>query len=138
MKTLNKTRIAASALGIFAGLGGASHGPGEMLQGNVAPNSLVIEAWPELTALAGEPAMTIFPSFLVSGILTVIVGVIVAVWAAKFVHKKHGGLVLISLSVLMLLVGGGLFPPVFGVAAGIIGTRIKCKSELKGKTNENK
>jgi hypothetical protein len=129
MSPLNKTRIAASALGVFAGLGGASHGPGEMLQGNIVPNSLVIKAWPELTALAGEPAMTVVPSFLVSGILTVIVGVIVAVWAAKYVQRKHGGLFLILLSVLLLLVGGGLFPPVFGVAAGLIGTRIKRISE---------
>jgi len=29
----------------------------------------------------------------------------------------------------MLLVGGGLFPPVFGVAAEVIGTRIKPSSE---------
>jgi len=131
MKTLSKTRVAASALGIFAGLGGASHGPGEILQGNMAPDGLVIEAWPELTALAGEPAMTIIPSFLVTGILTIIFGLIVAVWAAKFVQRKNGGLVLILLSIIMLLVGGGLFPPVFGVAAGIIGTRIKPSSESK-------
>ena len=131
MKNLSKTRIASSAIGVFAGLGGASHGPGEMLQGNVAPNSLVIEAWPELTALQGEPAMTIIPSFLVSGVLTVIVGVLVAVWAAKFVHRKNGGIMLILLSIILLLVGGGLFPPVFGVAAGIIGTRIKSRSESK-------
>ena len=125
MRILSKTRVAASALGIFSGLGGASHGPGEILQGNIAPNGLVIDAWPELTALAGEPAMTIIPSFLVTGILTIIFGLIVAVWAAKFVQRKNGGLVLILLSIIMLLVGGGLFPPVFGVVAGIIGTRIK-------------
>lgn len=129
MRTLSKTRVAASAIGIFGGLGGASHGPGEMLQGNIAPNGLVIEAWPELTVLAGEPAMTIIPSFLVTGVLTVIFGLLVAVWAAKFVQRKNGGLVLIFLSIIMLLVGGGLFPPVFGVAAGIIGTRIKPSSE---------
>ncbi len=129
MRNLSKTRLAASAIGIFGGLGGASHGPGEMLQGNIAPNSLVIEAWSELTALAGEPAMTIIPSFLVSGVLTFIVGLMVAVWAAKFVQRKNGGLVLILLSIIMLLVGGGLFPPVFGVVAGIIGTGIKPSSE---------
>jgi hypothetical protein len=131
MRTLSTTRVAASALGIFAGLGGASHGLGEILQGNVAPGGLVIEAWPELTALQGEPAMTIVPSFLVTGILTVIFGLIVAVWAAKFVQRKNGGIILILLSIIMLLVGGGLFPPVFGVAAGVIGTRIKSSSESK-------
>jgi len=85
----------------------ASHGPGEMLQGNISPDGLVIEAWPELTVLAGEPAMTIIPSFLVTGILTIIFGLLVAVWAAKFVQRKNGGLVLILLSIIMLLVGGG-------------------------------
>jgi len=129
MKTLSKTRIASSAIGVFGGLGGASHGPGEMLQGNIAPDGLVIEAWPELTVLAGEPAMTIIPSFLITGLLTLIVGLIVAVWAAKFVQKKNGGLVLILLSIIMLLVGGGLFPPVFGVVAGVIRMRIKPSSE---------
>lgn len=125
MRVLSKTRVAASAIGVFAGLGGASHGPGEMLQGNIAPDGLVIEAWPELTVLKGEPAMTIVPSFLVTGVLAIISGLLVAIWAAKFVQRKNGGLVLILLSVIMLLFGGGLFPPVFGVVAGIIGTRIK-------------
>jgi hypothetical protein len=131
MRTLNKTRVAASAIGVFAGLGGASHGPGEMLQGNFAPSGLVIEAWPDLKALTGEPAMTVVPSFLVTGVLTIIIGVMVAWWAAKFVQRKHGGLVLILLSIIMLFVGGGLFPPVFGVAAGVIGTLLSLRGESK-------
>jgi hypothetical protein len=130
---MRKLAVAASALGIFAGLGGASHGPGEMLQGNVAPNELMIQAWPSLTALRGEPAMTIVPSFLITGVLTVIVGLILAVWAAKFVQRKNGGLILILLSIVMLLVGGGMVPPFFGIAAGIIGTRIKPSSETQNR-----
>jgi hypothetical protein len=131
MRILNKTRVAASIIGIFAGLGGASHGPGEMFQGNIAPSGIIIEAWPELTALNGEPAMTIVPSFLVTGVLTIIFGLLVAIWAAKFVQRKNGGIVLILLSIIMLLVGGGLFPPVFGVVAGVIGTRIKRSNATK-------
>lgn len=119
------TRAAASTIGVFAGLTGASHGPGEILQGNVAPSGIMIQSWPGLTQLGGEPAMTIIPNFLVSGVLTIIFGLIVTAWAAAFVQRKNGGLVLILLSVIMLLVGGGLFPPGFGVIAGIIGTRIK-------------
>jgi hypothetical protein len=38
----------ASILGIFAGIGGASHGPGEILQGNIAPSEILIQAWPAL------------------------------------------------------------------------------------------
>jgi hypothetical protein len=32
----------ASILGIIAGITGGSHGPGEILQGNVAPSGIVI------------------------------------------------------------------------------------------------
>jgi hypothetical protein len=112
--------MAAAALGVFAGLGGATHGPGEMLQGNVDPSGLLISAWPGLTALNGEPAMTIMPSYLVAGILTIIVGVAVAVWAAKYLKRGDGALVMIMLSIMLLLVGGGLVPPIIGIGAGLL------------------
>ena len=129
---MNKLKVAASALGIFTGLGGASHGPGEMLQGNVAPSNIVFKAWPSLTALGGEPAMTIIPNLLVTGILTIIVGVLLAVWAAKFISRKHGGLVLILLTIVMLLVGGGIVPPLFGIAAGVIAIVLNFKGTKSG------
>lgn len=129
---MKKLRIAASAIGIFAGLGGGVlHGVGEILQGNTAPSGIMIEAWPELTALSGEPAMTIVPNFLVTGVLAIIFGLIVAIWAAAFVQKKNGGLVLILLVIIMLFVGGGLVPPIFGVTAGIVGTRIKHRASTE-------
>jgi hypothetical protein len=117
----------ASTLGIFAGIGGASHGPGEILQGNITPSGIIIQAWPELTSLGGEPAMTLIPSLSVSGIVTVITGVAITIWAATRIHSKNGGLVLILLSMIMLLVGGGLIPPALGVVAGIIGARVRQK-----------
>jgi hypothetical protein len=121
------TIAAASILGIFAGVSGASHGPGEILQGDRAPNGNIIEAWPELTSLGGEPAMTLIPNFGVTGIVTVILGLAVTIWSATRIQSKSGALVLILLSVMMLLVGGGLIPPVIGVVAGIIGARVRQK-----------
>jgi hypothetical protein len=41
---MNKLKVAASTLGIFTGRAGASHGPGEMLQGNVALSNPVFQA----------------------------------------------------------------------------------------------
>ena len=76
------TIAVASILDIFAGVAGASHGPGEILQGNIAPTGIIIEAWPALTLLAGVPAMTLIPSFSVSGIAAVILGLAVTIWAA--------------------------------------------------------
>jgi hypothetical protein len=132
---MKKLALAASALGIFSGLGGATHGPGEMLQGHVAPNGLYIQAWPSLTALNGEPAMTIIPSYLITGVLTIVVGVLLAVWAGKFIMHKNGGIILVFLSILLLLVGGGLIPPFFGVAGGLIGIALNYQ-RVKGGVNQ--
>lgn len=107
-------------LGLFAGIGGASHGPGEMFQGSAAPTGLMIEAWPSLTLLNGEPAMTLIPNYLVTGILAVVMGIVVATWTAISVGRRNGGLILILLSVLMLPSGAGLMPPIPGVVAGAL------------------
>ena len=69
--------------------------------------------------------MTIIPHFYVSGVVAFFVSLIVIIWAAAFVQRKQGGLVLILLSILQLLVGGGFIPVVFGIIAGIVGTRIQ-------------
>jgi hypothetical protein len=76
--------------------------------------------------------MTIIPSFLITGILAVIFGLIVMVWAAFFVQRKHGALALILLCIPLLLFGGGLFPPLIGVIAGALGTRINKPLDPKG------
>ena len=123
------TRIVASALGAFAGFGGPEHGVFEVLQGHVRPEGLLIASMgppcePEQVWHGCEPAMTVIPSFIVTGILAIIVGLVTMVWAGFFLQRKRGGLVLILLSVVLLLVGGGLFPPVIGIVAGVVGTRI--------------
>jgi hypothetical protein len=123
------TRIIAASLGVFAGFGGPEHGYFEILQGNVRPDSLMIASIgppcePEEVWNLCEPAMTIVPSFLITGILATILGIITMIWAARFVHKKNGPLVLILLSVALLLFGGGFFPPVIGIVGGLVATRI--------------
>ncbi len=70
------------------------------------------------------PAMTIVPHSLVTGILAIIVGLGVSLWAVAFVQRKHGGPTLILLSIAMLLVGGGFVPTYTGILAGVAGTRI--------------
>jgi hypothetical protein len=123
------TRIVASVFGVLAGLLGIEHGYFETLQGNVAPGGIYILAMGppcQTTKMwhACEPAMTIIPRFFVSGIVAIFVSLLVIVWAAAFVQRKHGGLVLILLSILQLVVGGGFIPVVIGIIAGIVGTRI--------------
>lgn len=130
MNNMNKaTRVVASMFGVFTGIFGAAHGYFETLQGNIAPNELMINAiglpcQRDAVAHACLPAMTIIPSFLVAGFLTIIFSLIALVWAAIFIQRKNGSLVLILMSILMLLVGGGFIPPFLGIFAAVIGTRI--------------
>lgn len=123
------TRISAAVLGLTAGLAGIEHGIFEVLQGNARPEGLMISSIgppcvPELSWNQCEPAMTVIPSFLITGILAIILGLIVVVWSAFFLRKKRGGLVLILLCMPLLLFGGGIFPPLIGLIAGALGTRI--------------
>lgn len=117
---MKKLPLAAAGLGIFTGPGGASHGPGEILQGNIAPEGVFIQAWPTLTELQGEPAITLIPNYLVSGVLTIIVGVAMAVWAWKYTEHRLGGPILVAFSLLLLVVGGGQMPPLFGIVGGFL------------------
>jgi hypothetical protein len=113
--------------GILAGLGGFTHGIGEVLQGNIRPDGMIINSWtqgPIATNMGGEPGMTVVPNLLVTGILTILVSLAIVIWSTAFVQRKNGGRILILLSVLMLLVGGGFGPPIIGILAGVAGTGI--------------
>jgi hypothetical protein len=121
------TRVVVSKLGTLAGLAGIEHGIGETLQGNVAPDGLMIVAWPgwELfRILAGEPAMTIIPSLLVTGILAILFSLLYLAWATVLVKRKNSGLVLILLSVIMLLAGAGYGSALLAFIIGLVATRI--------------
>jgi hypothetical protein len=64
---LSAARVVASVFGILAGLGGITHGIGEVLQGNVAASGFGIKSWtqgPIATNMGGEPGLTIVPNLL--------------------------------------------------------------------------
>jgi hypothetical protein len=126
-KMRKAARFTAASFGVMAGLGGLIHGIGEMLQGNITPSGMWIDSWtqgPIATHMGGDPGLTIVPNLLITGVLASLVSLATIAWAAAFVRKKHGGAVLILLSIAMLLVGGGVGPPVVGILAGIAGTAI--------------
>ena len=125
------TKGTVVTLAAIMGLAGIEHGIGEILQGSRAPAGLMFPSWPDAAffrIVAGEPAMSIIPNLLVTGILAIMFSLAFLVWAALYVEKKNGGLVLILLAVAMLLVGGGIFPPAIGIMIGILGTRINAPS----------
>jgi hypothetical protein len=126
LPAFSAARATAVIFGVLAGLGGLTHGIGEVLQGNVKPDGIIINSWtqgPIAAYMGGEPAMTIVPNLLATGILTILVSLAVVIWAA-WVRDPKSGRILLLLSVVMLLVGGGFGPPIIGILAGLAGTGI--------------
>ncbi len=118
--------LTISTIATVAALGGIEHGIGEVLQGNVAPAAIAFTSWPDVEAfqvLGGEPAMTVVPNLLATGILAILSSLVFLAWAILFARRRHGGLVMILLSIVMLLFGGGFGPPLVGIVLGIAAIR---------------
>lgn len=123
----NAIRIVASTFGILVGLAGIEHGLFEMLQGNVAPSEIMIDAigpGQRIWEYATEPALTIIPNFFITGILAMIFGLLVTIWAGVFIDRKYGARILLLLSIILWLVGGGFAPIFMSILASVTATRI--------------
>jgi len=120
-------RVVATTFGIVVALAGLEHGTGEILQGSVPPPALVFESWPKsafLQILSGEPAMSIIPNLLIAGLITVLFSLALIAWSATGMKTAYGGAGLIVLSLLLLLAGGGLGPPLMLFTVGLAATRM--------------
>jgi hypothetical protein len=120
----NMLRITTAFLGLYAGLIAIQHGVFEILQGDTAPGGLIFNAIgppcrPEAVWHACFPAMTLIPNLVVTGIAAVIAGTTLMLWALFFVLHRYSGWILGTLSILLLLVGGGFVPVFIGMATAV-------------------
>lgn len=127
LRNVSATRAVASTLGVLVGLTGIEHGYFELLQGNVTPSGIMINAigpaqrfWEYGT----ERSLTIIPNFFATGLLAIIVGLLVTIWAGLFLHRKHSAWVLMLFSLILWLVGGGFGPIFMSILAIVTATRI--------------
>ena len=133
------TKTVAMWFGITAGLAALEHGYFEILQGNVRPPGLMFPSWGEAVCdpvrmwHACEPAMSILPSFLLSGILTIFLSLGLMVWTVWFIQRRHAGWVQMALAVLLLLFGGGFFPPIIAFVGGLAGIADQPSLELESR-----
>ena len=127
-KELNATRIITVTLSWMLAIGGLDHGFFETLQGFKKTPGLIIQAIGPANRMwlhGTEEAFTIIPNFLISGILTICISILIMIWSVGFVHKKHGRTVLLLLFISLFLFGGGiaaqivLFPWILGYATKI-------------------
>jgi len=121
------TRTNVATLGTILGISGICHGFFEGLQGPIPTSGFIISAigdaqkmWPH----GNEPAFTLIPNFLISGIAAMVVGFAIIVWSLGFVHKKFGPTIFLLLFILLLLVGGGIAQIIFFPFIWLVSTRI--------------
>jgi hypothetical protein len=87
---------------------------------------LLIQSWTDTAAfaiLAGEPALTVLPNLVFSGVLTVITALVLAIWSVAFVQRRRPGV--------DLVVDGSaprrcLAPALVGLILGIAGC-MRCR-----------
>jgi hypothetical protein len=125
--SLNATRVITTTIGVLFGISGMNHGFFEVLQGNTSTNGVVITAigeaqrfWP----LGTEEAFTIIPNFLISGLLSMFLGLIIIIWSVRFIQTKHGPSVFLLLFILLFLFGGGIGQVAFFLPAWAFATRM--------------
>jgi len=107
---VNGTRVVVAAFGILCGLTGIMAGFFEIQQGNIVPSGFTISTIGSKYSMADDFtyfAVTIIPNLLITGILAIVVSFMVTIWSVRFVHRKYGVLILLGLSIIQMLVGGG-------------------------------
>ncbi len=124
---VDATRVTATTVGVLLGLSGMNHGFFEFLQGNTPTGGLVLQAigpaqrfWERGT----EEAFSILPTFLASGLLSMLVGLIIVIWSLWFIQSRYGPPVFLGLFILLFLVGGGIGQIAFFVPAWAFATRM--------------
>lgn len=125
--TGSATVTTVRVLGALVAFTGVEHGVGEISQGPAAPPAMVFESWSHVAAfdpLSGEPAMSLIPNLLISGVLSVLVALVLGGVALGYPAGPYSGALLLGLSVVLLVVGGGFGPPLLGVLTGLLATRI--------------
>ncbi len=127
-------------LGILAGIMGIEHGIGEVLEGNRPTEGVFILSWPDsafFEIMAGEPAMTIIPNYLLTGLLAILFSGLFLTVLAKLRLNRWAIPLLFALLILMLLAGGGFGPPILGMIAALIALKRNSSLNLWSKLPSN-
>jgi hypothetical protein len=120
--------ITTLALGVTIALGGFHHGVFEALQGNGPTGGIAINSiGPEHVRweYGTDPAITLIPNFLFTGVAAMAVSLVIVGWSALGLHRRRGPALFLALFVLLTLVGGGVGHILFFVAAWAYATRMR-------------
>jgi hypothetical protein len=130
-KDVNSTRLFVVIQGTIGGLAAMIHGINEIMIGNTPTAGLVFDY--------RSGAFSILPTYLISGIATICVGMALIAWTIGFIHRKNGPPIFLFICILLFLVGGGIAQVGFFLIAWGVSTRINrpidwWKGDLSGNT----
>ena len=101
---MSATRTIVTVLAILVGISGAIHGFFEVLQGYHSTDGFFIFAigkgndW-TIWKQGSEGAFTLVQNYLVTGILAVIVGGVLAFWSVFYIKTKRGSLIFLLIGI---------------------------------------
>jgi hypothetical protein len=124
LRNINSTRLWMMVFGILDGSAGVVHGLYETLRGYTPTQGFYLENF---------GAFSVIPNYLITGIVVILVALSIALWTISFVHNKNGPLVLLTLTILLFFVGGGVAQLFFGLIAWGVSTRINSPLTWWGK-----
>jgi hypothetical protein len=113
---INAIKISIKLICIICGLSGLVHGLFEILQGNQVIEMHTIAGKQMIYAIGKSnrfwefgyaPAYTIIPNYLISGIIAMIFSASIIIYAIKFIEYRFTWIVLLLLSILQYISGGG-------------------------------
>jgi hypothetical protein len=116
LNDMNCTRRFVVVQGTIGGLAGMVHGIFEIMLGNKPTGGLIFDP--------ATGAFTLLPTYRISGIVTVCVGLALIIWTIGFIHRKNGPSIFLILCILLFLVGGGIAQVGFFLIAWGVSTRI--------------
>jgi len=135
LKACNPMKVSTIVLITYSAIIGLIHGVGEILQAGNKSNSNLIYALavadPDKVWHAGLPAYSMISDFLISGIITVLISIIIVIFA-NFLIESNYFKICPLLFILLFLFGGGFVPPFIGIISSTYYV-IKRKSKMKNK-----
>jgi hypothetical protein len=138
----NPIRIVVICIGCLCALSGIEHGFFEMLQGSQRIEIHNIDGHQYIFAIGEsirfwkygfEYAYTIIPNYLLTGIITICISILLIYWTLTRVQLKLGWLVFIVLSILQYLTGGGAAQLGLAILVGLFAILINKQFILIGK-----
>lgn len=105
------TRIIAATYAIALAVAIMNHGLFETFHGFKPTEGLIIQAIPadlQMWVHGSEEAFTLIPNYLITGFAAMTVGIVIIVFALRYLHIRQAAWILLGLFILSFLVGGGI------------------------------